>query len=181
LPVIVIGPVNAGKSTIASLLAARLGIGQVSLDDVCWEYFPRAGYDAEIAREHFRRGGQMGALAYMVQFYPAAVEEVVAHYPQSVIDFGAGHSVYDDPLQRARVKRALAGCRNVVLLLPSPDPEESLQLLNARQGNPHPEVVAMNEHFVHSSSNRELATTIVYTKGKSPEQTRDEVLSRLTP
>lgn len=179
LPVILIGPVNAGKSTIAALLAERLAVSFVSLDDVCWDYFAQAGYDEAVARERFLRGGQAGALDYMVRFYPDAVERVVSEHPRSVIELGAGHSVYDDPDKRAQVKSILSPYPNVLLLLPSPDPQESIDILNARESNPHPEIVQMNAHFVRHPSNSELATITIYTNGKSPGETCQEIISRL--
>jgi hypothetical protein len=180
LPVVLIGPVNAGKSTIAPMLAALLGVEHVGLDEVCWEYFEQdPGYDEGVARQHFLRGGQPGALAYMVRFYPGAVARVVREHPRSVIELGAGHSVYEDPEYLARVKEILAPCRNVILLLPSPDPETSLQILNARQSNPHPDVLEMNARFVRHPSNQELATMTVYTEGKTPEETCQEIMARL--
>ena len=45
LPVVLIGPVGVGKSTIAGLLAARMGWPQVSMDAVC------AGYYAEVSAD----------------------------------------------------------------------------------------------------------------------------------
>jgi len=181
LPVILIGPVNAGKSTIAGLLAERLRMDRASLDELCWDYFTQdADYDEALAQEHFERGGQACALEYVIQFYPGAVERVVAEYPKSVIELGAGHSVYDDPNQLAQVKETLSPYPNVVLLLPSPNPDESLDILNARQSNPYPEIVEMNEHFVRHRSNYELATIRVYTKGKTPDETCEDTVSRLT-
>lgn len=181
LPVILIGPVNAGKSTIAVLLAERLRVDRASLDELCWDYFQQeADYDEVVARQHFECGGQTRALAYVLQFYPAAVERIVAEHPQGVIELGAGHSVYDDPNQLTHVKATLSPYPNVVLLLPSPDPDESLDILNARQSNPYPEIVEMNDHFVRHRSNYELATIRVYTKGKTPDETCDDIVSRLT-
>jgi shikimate kinase len=180
LPVILIGPVNAGKSTLAALLAKRLGATTVSLDEVCSQYFEEAGYDESVAREHFQRGGQAGALEYVIQFYPAAVERILAEYPRSVIELGAGHTVYEDPDPLARVKRALAPYPNVVLLLPSSDPDESLRILGARESNPYPEILAMNERFVRHRSNYELARITVYTESKTTDQTCSEVISRLS-
>ncbi len=181
LPVILIGPVNAGKSTIAVLLADHLRVSRASLDEVCWDYFQQeADYDEAVARQHFERGGQTRALEYVIQFYPGAVERIVAGYPKSVIELGAGHSVYDDANQLARVKGTLSPYPNVVLLLPSPDPDESLHILKARWSNPCPEIVEMNEHFVRHRSNFELATILVYTKGKAPDETCEDIVSRLT-
>lgn len=41
-PVVVIGPVSVGKSTIGGLLADRLGWPHVSMDAVCAAYSPRS-------------------------------------------------------------------------------------------------------------------------------------------
>lgn len=179
LPVVLIGPINAGKSTIAALLAERLDVPHCSLDDLSWGYFDDAGYDKEAARKHFERGGQAAAREYMVQFYAGAVERVLAEHTESVIDFGAGHTVHDDEEGAARMARALAPHPNVVLLLPSPDPAESIRILKERQSNPFPEIVALNEQFVRHPSYRELATVVVYTKERTPEETCEEILSRL--
>jgi len=161
------------------LLAKMLGVEQVSLDDLCWEYFDQAGYEPEVARKHFERGGQAGALEYMVQFYPGAVERIVAEHPRSVIELGAGHTVYDRRDQLDRMKRALACCPNIILLLPSLDPDEALAILQARESNPHPEILALNERFVRHHSNRELATIEVYTKDRTPDETCAEIMAQL--
>lgn len=62
--------------------------------------------------------------------------------------------------------------------MPSPDLDESVQILNERNGG----VVGnfdFNEHFVKRHSNHALSKIIVYTKGKSPEETRDEIIGLL--
>ena len=83
-----------------------------------------------------------------------------------MIDFGGGHSIYEIDSHFVRVKTALQPYKNVVLILPSPDKEESIQILHARTGSEDPEDdFDINEH--------------VYTKDKTPEETRDEILSRI--
>jgi hypothetical protein len=62
------------------------------------------------------------------------------------------------------------------LILPSPDREESIQILNERNGSIFSNGVDSNEHFVKHHSNYDLAKFIVYTKGKSPEETCDDIL-----
>ena len=37
----------------------------------------------------------------------------------------------------------------------------------------------INEHFIRHPSNYKLANHIVYTQGKSPQETRDEILALL--
>ena len=73
----------------------------------------------------------VGLLNYWKPFEAQAVEPALTDY-QGVIDFGAGHSVYEDETLLARVQKALAPYPNVILLLPSPDLDESVAIVNAR-------------------------------------------------
>lgn len=93
-----------------------------------------------------------------------------------MIDFGAGHSVYEDTSLFHRVQKVLEFYPNIVLLLPSPDLDESLRILNERNeyvpdGSPN-----INEHFLRHSSNYILAKFTVYTKEKTPQETCHEIL-----
>jgi hypothetical protein len=89
--------------------------------------------------------------------------------------------VYEDDALFARARAALAPFANVVLLLPSEDPEESIRVLRARGGGsaPAPNEFDFVAHFVRHPSNQDLATVVVYTEGKTPEETRDEILARI--
>jgi hypothetical protein len=91
------------------------------------------------------------------------------------------------------VKKAFEPFPNVVLLLPSPDLDESTKVVRARMAarEGHVELrrllaglcgetgVDYEELFVKHRSNFQLARVVVYTEGKSPEQTRDEVVRKL--
>lgn len=100
-----------------------------------------------------------------------------ADHHDCVIDFGAGHSVFEADDLFARVQNALAPFPDVVLFLPSPDPEESIRVLLTRRPGPPPQEFDLNAHFVQLHSNRDLAKIIVYTEDKTPEQTRDDILA----
>ena len=91
-----------------------------------------------------------------------------------------GQSVQTDDALFARVERALMPYPNVILLLPSPDPDECVRISKARQGHQTWYENDFDEHFVKHSANRRLAKRVVYTEGKTPEQTRDEILGLLT-
>jgi shikimate kinase len=171
LPVIVMGPVNAGKSTISLLLAKRLGVPSCSLDTVCWDYYLEQGFD---------QGGYDAEWAYMRQFYPRAIERVIAEHGDQIIDLGAGHTVYDEPHRFAPVQQVVAPHPHVVLLLPSPDPDESVEILKQRHSNPRPVVVARNEHVVRHGSNAALATITVFTQGRTPDKTCEQIIAQLT-
>jgi hypothetical protein len=93
-----------------------------------------------------------------------------------VIDFGAGHSVYEDEAQFARVQQALAPFPNVVLLLPSADLDESIQILADRTKDVAPPGFD-HTPFVKHPSNHRLARWKVYTKDQTPEQTRDQIIA----
>src|SRR5260221_11704513 len=105
--IILIGPICAGKSTVAKLLAEALHLPHYSVDDDRWTYYKEIGYDeAEASRIAKSEQGMLGLLRYWKPFEAHAVERVLADHSDSVIDFGAGHSVYEDPSLFARVQRA---------------------------------------------------------------------------
>lgn len=184
--IILIGPMSAGKSTVGRLLAEQLDIPQYALDEHRWDIYAEIGYDAERASEISRSDdGMLGLLRYWKPFEAYAVERVLVEQRDCVIDFGAGHSVYEDETLFARVQRAMAPFPNVVLLLPSPDLDRSVAIVNARFAQmlekegvpPDPAILEVNAHFVRHSSNARLAKIVVYTEGKTPEETCAEILS----
>ncbi|MFW5692391.1 MAG: shikimate kinase [Chloroflexota bacterium] len=186
--IILIGPMSAGKSTVAELLAEKLQIPQYAVDDHRWDYYKEIGYDeAEASRIVESEQGMIGLISYWKPFEAYAVERVLATQSNCVIDFGAGHSFQEDPVLFERVRAAFQPHPYVVLLLPSPDLNESVDVLNARfeamlqreVGTVDPELLKLNERFTKHSSNHRLAKLIVYTKGKTPYQTSDEIIEKL--
>jgi hypothetical protein len=176
--IILIGPQWAGKSTQGQLVAARLRMPRCSLDEARWSYYQAAGYDADLAQRTIEVGGFLALYWYWKPFEIDSLERLVAEHSDCVFDLGAGHSVYEHREFFERARRALAPFRNVVLLLPSPDIEISVQLLRARGAE---EDMASDfdftTHFVTHPSNRELATHVVYSAGKTPDETCDEILA----
>lgn len=177
--IILIGPQGAGKSTIGALLSERLGLPQRSMDTQRWDYYREIGYDDALAQQKRETEGAWGIIQYWKPFEAYAVERLLSEHQNCVIDFGAGHSVYEDALLFERVRRALAPYPNVVLLMPSPDLDETLQILNERNQELPDDIRNTNEHFVRHPSNYELAKLTVYTKGQTPEETGNEILNLL--
>jgi shikimate kinase len=178
--IILIGPIGAGKSTVGGLLAKTLALPQVSLDDVRYDYYREIGYDEEYARQLRAEAGLPALVAYWKPFEAHAVERFLADHHGCVFDLGAGHSVYEDAELFARVQRAMAPFRNVVLLQPDPDVELSLDIMESYD----PVLVRdreINRHFLAHPSNRLLARHVIYWRGLSPEQTRDAVLAAVSP
>jgi hypothetical protein len=130
----------------------------------------------------------MGLIKYWKPFEVHAVERALSEYKNCVFDFGASHSVYEKEELFSRVQNALAPFDYVILLLPSPNLDESVKILNARfskllereVGKVDPKLLDLNEHFVKHPSNRQLAKMTIYTEGKFPEETCDEILEKVT-
>jgi hypothetical protein len=177
--IVLIGPVRAGKSTVGALLAARLGLPLHQLDALRDTYYREIDYDDSHAQRLRDEQGWEARYRYWKPFEAHAVERFLAEYPTGILDFGAGHSVQEDPVLFARVQRALAPYRNVVLLLPSPDLEESVRILKGRYGGLVSNGVDFDTHFVTHHANHDLATLVVYTEGKTPEETAAEILRRM--
>lgn len=183
-PIILIGPMGAGKSTIGILLAERLKLKRVELDEIRWDYYDAIGYDRDAARQLHEQGDLSALAAFFKPLEAQSVVRAVAEYAGFVIDFGAGQSVYEDDALLTTVKNALNPLPNVILLLPSPDIEESIRILHTRIPPDVPlplipQFMSLNEQFVRHPSNGALAKIIVYTQDRTPEQTCDEIIGKL--
>lgn len=185
--IILIGPLSTGKSTIASLLAQTLNLPRCELDKVRWNYYREIGYDDAAASDMARsEHGLMRLLHYSKPFEAHTVERVLADH-HGVIDFGASHSVYEDEQLFTRVQKALAPFPYVILLLPSPDLDESVTIVNARfamkvnkdVSEVGDDVLLLNEQFVKHPSNHLLAKRVIYTKDKTPQETCAEIVANL--
>jgi shikimate kinase len=182
--IVLIGPHRAGKSTLAALLAAKLGVPVCALDEVKWCYFREAGYDAAEGKQVRAAQGFLGFSRFLKPYAIAMVERVLAEHRNCVFDFGAGHSMYEDEAQAARVQQALAPFRHVVLVLPSSDVDESVRVLRERSGPWTPdgatEYFDFHTYEVTHPLNAVLASHTLYTAGRTPDQACDEILRLLT-
>jgi shikimate kinase len=182
--IILIGPSGVGKSTVGKLLAERLGIPQISLDELRWGYYKEVGFDENLARQIRSTQGFPGLIQYWARFNVHAVERVLAEHHNCVIDFGAGHSIYEDEDDFKRVQLMLAPYNNVILLLPSEDVDESIRILTARQQQLAPIadrgiIGSIMEHHIRHHSNPDLAKMIIYTEDKTFQEICDEIIARL--
>jgi len=174
------GPVRAGKSTLGKLLSEKLGLPQVSLDAVRRKYYQEIGYDEDFARSFRQSGGFLALYLYWNLFDAYAIERLLAEYHGCIFDFGAGNGISESLESRLRVQRALEPYPNIFLLLPSPNLEESLRILKERDSNPPSDLhFDLNRHFLEHGAYTAVAKHLIFTKGKSPEQTLDEIIALL--
>lgn len=105
-----------------------------------------------------------------------------------IIDFGASHSYYESDELLSEAKNILEPYKNVILLLPSSNVNESIQVLSERikerytpkERSSHvvESYILMNEKFIRHKSNYELAKYIIYTENKTIEAVAEEVLQK---
>ncbi len=174
--IILIGPVSVGKSTIGNLLCKSLGLQQVSMDQHRLRYYAELGYTEEFRENIFQMEGTSGVYRYWKVFDAYSVERLLQDHSNCVFDMGAGSTVCEFPDELDRVERAFGPFRNVVLLMPSPDRNESLEYLSRRTGWPLQGGRNINRHLINHHSNNRIAKQTVYTLNRTPEEITQEIL-----
>ena len=176
--IILIGAMGVGKSTIGGLLASKLDLPQVSMDKLRFDYYKEKDWTKKRQEDIRDKEGFSGVYKYWKQYDVHAVERLLEKHKNCVIDFGAGHSIYENPEDFARVSELLAPYENVVLLLPSPDIDESISILKDRRATTI-NGVEITEYLVSHPSSRELANFTVFTESRTPGEIMNEILTEV--
>lgn len=155
--ILLVGPMGTGKTTISKAISQYNNMPLISFDDT------KSFLELRSQRENFGKDFKRYEFFLSTSILTSLTEP-------SVIDFGGGHSVYENPLMFYEFKKLLSRFKNVILILPSQNMEESLKILSERlkERNPmtYEKNIQTNEHFVKSACNYELAKNILYTKDK---------------
>jgi shikimate kinase len=188
LPIIIIGPMHAGKSTIANLLAKKLSLPETSVDAIALEYYIKHGINQKKMEEVMKSDNFHDYVDYMRPYELSAVLDMVNDFPDTIISFGAGHSYF---MQKKDIEQILSIKKqtpNIFLLLPSKDKEETRKILELRMNEDRKGKMSderlhtrneVNTSFINSESNFLLADRIIYTDGKTPEQCCEEIIELL--
>jgi DNA polymerase III delta prime subunit len=181
---IFIGPTGVGKSTLGLLLADRLHLPSVSIDGVAEPYYNECNFGIAVFQSLRAEQGFLKTHRQWESVRVHAVERAIAEYGRVVLDLGAGHTHYEDPALFDRVRRAISPCPNVFLLLPSADLDRSVWILRERCLSERGtdwirDGYDFIEHWVKDSCNHDLATLIVFTEGKTPMETCQEIIDRM--
>lgn len=182
--IIFIGSVCAGKSTQGKLVAKAIDRESISLDIVANKYYKAAGFTWSEFAKIKQENGFLEAYRQLKPFEAEAVRQTLRDYPDCVIDFGAGHSYYEDDTLFKSVREAMSEYANVIFLLPSPDLDRSISVLRERSirqrgWNWICDGYDFIERWIKGGCNHHLATIKIYTEGKTPEETKDEILQAI--
>lgn len=167
--ILLIGPMGTGKSTISKKLNELTGFPRISLDD-----------REQLSNFYQHRGDFINFKDF--EFYLTSSVLTSISEP-TIIDFGAGHSVYENPIMFYEMKKLIKKFKNVELILPSENVDESLKIVNERMSSrggsgPH-DAFDTNRHFIESPCNYELATDIVYTHNMTPDEIANAILTKI--
>jgi len=184
LDIILMGPYGVGKSTLSRLVAQRVGWARYSLDDECYGYLEQMeGFNWSLKKEMVTwEWTSRKWQPYRIYVIDRFLDEHSEANEPCVFDLRAVSLLYEDRQFINRAQDILAPYSNTVLILPSPDREECLQILLDRvrkhgRGSrcSDEEINKINRDVIKCISNHDLAKIVVYTKGKSPEETREEI------
>lgn len=173
--IILIGPMGAGKSSTAKVLRDVRHMERISLDN-------KDRFDYLYKRKRKFRNFKN------FEFFLTCTILATLKRP-AIVDFGAGHSVYEDKEVFALMKQICGQFKHVFLLLPthndvnsdgSINPSKNAQILSLRlqrdkhrpwEGNLHfQRKMADNNHFLTCHCNYDLATNIIYQDNKDMDQ-----------
>ena len=122
--------------------------------------------------------GDLAWYTYRRSFFDEVVVQFLSEHRHGVLELGGGHPILPDEEKQIRVNKALAPYRNVVLLMPKEDVQASITILKQRQKPEHlnPD---LNELFLQDRRFLDMAKFVVYTQGKSANETCSEIIGFL--
>lgn len=175
------GPRSIGKSTISKLVAKKLSLPYISSDEIGEKYFEKqGGLDKAI---------KSGVIDKFIK--EEAYSLIKAQYKKDnfVIDLSGGSiSSRKHPEVSEELRKLIKSKSIVIGLLPSENPQESIDLLFSREQHrvhfksiPKEELFKKVEDDYHKfpSLFKSFAHHIVYTLNKSPDKIADEIIQYL--
>lgn len=162
--ILLIGPSGAGKSTVAEELRKITYMPRLSLDRI-----------ANADRRNGIRRNYNSSDEYNLSLLQKVLDAAVKQGFPGIVDFGAGHSVFQSDEIFNEVKEILKPFDNIVLLLPSEDIEESIDIMAKRSTGDY----STNKEFIESPCNKTLSTMIVYGNNRTPQEIAIDILDRI--
>lgn len=163
--IVLTGPIGVGKTTLAGLLGADLGLPVCTYDEIKDKYRCKIGLSREKALEINKNKGAYAMIQYMNEYKSQILEPIIRDHPNHIIDLGAGAHSFDEPHQIERARNAFNLVDEIVLLMPSKDLEVNIKSLPGFKEN-----WEVNTYLIMHPTNKLFSTKTVYTHGKTPEE-----------
>ena len=176
--IILIGPEKAGKTAVGQQLAVSLNVPFYDLTADTVRF--RAGIepDGERLMEIYNSEGYEAVLRYLMPYRAAIVVQALAEYGPAVVELPARYAFFDREPMLSQARQAMQAYGRTILLLPSPDIDQSVAILAERSRVIY-HGLDWNEYFVRHPSNQRLAKQIIYTRDRTPAETCAELIARL--
>lgn len=190
LPIILIGPISAGKSSVANVLSQKLNIPITPVDWIRYYYYFKSGLDLD-KMEIMKKENFSDWFDFMRPYELDCVKSILSDefMQNSVIELGAGHSYYSEKSQMEDFKKILSDYKNVFYLIPSSDNNVSLEILKERINRELSEsdidaekvevIMNVNKKIIESKLNEQVAKKVIYTNQKSIEEIAEEIIKNL--
>lgn len=172
--IIIIGPIGVGKSTVAPEVARRTQKKHVNMDELRGQIYALTDFSGELAEKAYDQGGIIGWHDYQKPFELFAVKMLLKQHKNAVIEFGGGQSVYTDAAQADTFLSLIRDEPFVILMLPCEDSARSAKILGERVRDIGEKI--LNDIFITSETSKNAAKYVVYTDGKTPQETIDEIV-----
>lgn len=159
---LLIGPMCAGKSTTADVLSHLTNLDRVSLDNrkQLGEYYDKVKNISDFKLREL----------FLTLLTLSNLKE------PSIVDFGAGHSIQENPFYNYLLSNYLSKFKNVILLVPTQNKSLNVKILDSKlvDRGVSPEARQNNVHFIMDGYNERVATKTIYTMNKSPLEVAKE-------
>lgn len=177
--ILLIGPPNVGKSEVSSVLSELTNLPIISLEDSRDKYYNEIGYDKKYALKLKKEEGYLARYKYWKKFESYHVSNFLKTIKKpAIIKFQASETVYEEQELFNTVKEEISKFKNVVLLLPDIDLQDSWIKINKNGKVPvGSDLSKLNWHLISSPCNTNLATITICICGRKSEEVADEILS----
>lgn len=188
--ILLMGPRGTGKTATSDILSRRLGINSLNSD-----FYIRKNIQTEkelvLDEKLFDEKFIMADVRSLEVFKIAFLRELLCNFSKRiVIDLSNPFGAFSNKAYLMEAKEILELFNNKFILIPSPDIEESMKILQSRKKSltsPTEEGVmsteyqafrseVINRYFLTSSDLDQYNLNIIYTKDKSPMIVADEIL-----
>lgn len=166
----VIGVFGVGKTTLSKLLSKEKNKKLISLDFIRWSIYEKIGYDFNYIEQLVKRKKFIDLYRYNSKFEIELVKETIMNTSDTVIDFGAGHSIIESESTFNYIRKLMKE-RGITIFLD--------KKIISNHTNIHPEEKFLNSYFLASKCNQKLSDITVMIDNKNKSQILNEVLNKL--